>query len=245
MARVLLVEDDETIQRMVFFALRQGGGIEVDLASSGAAALTLYRQTRPDLVILDLLLPDMDGFEVCRSIRRLGPTPILMLTALAQENHVLHGFELGADDYLTKPFSVRVLLARVDALLRRSGQRPAETGETIAVGDLVIDLRRIEVRRNGEPIDLTPTEFRIFSVLARNAGRVVSAVDLLREIQDAPYNEREAQEIVKVHIRHLRHKIEPDKDRPRYIRTVRGFGYMLDDPTRDRSPNLNQDLPNP
>lgn len=231
MANVLLVEDDETIRRLVVFALRQDG-LDVAVAADGATALATYERLRPDLVILDVLLPDIDGFEVCRRIRALGPTPILMLTALAQEDNVVRGFELGADDYLIKPFSVRVLLARVEALLRRSGKQTVGLDGVIEVGDLVVDLNRIEVRLNDTVIDVTPTEFRILSYLARNAGQVINSVHLLRQIQDSPYDDREAQEIVKVHIRHLRNKIEPDPDTPRYIRTVRGFGYILDQPAR-------------
>ncbi len=230
MASVLLVEDDETIRRLVLFALHQGG-MEVEVAADGASALAAFATRRPDLVVLDLLLPDIDGFEVCRRMRQLAPTPILMLTALAQEDHVVRGFELGADDYLTKPFSVRVFLARVEALLRRSSQQSSERERPITIGDLVIDLDRVEVRVRGDRVDLTPNEFRILSYLARKVGQVVNSVSLLRQIQDVACDDREAQEIVKVHIRHLRNKIEQNADTPRYIRTVRGFGYMLDDPT--------------
>ncbi len=205
--------------------------MDVEVAADGASALAAFAARRPDLVVLDLLLPDIDGFEVCRRMRQIAPTPILMLTALAQEDHVVRGFELGADDYLTKPFSVRVFLARVEALLRRSSHQPPERERPITIGDLVIDLDRVEVRVRGDRVDLTPNEFRILSYLARKAGQVVNSVSLLRQIQDVACDDREAQEIIKVHIRHLRNKIEQNADAPRYIRTVRGFGYILDYPT--------------
>ncbi len=228
---ILLVEDDETIRRLVLFALHQDG-LDVEIAADGASALVAFEKRRPDLVVLDLLLPDIDGFEVCRRIRQLDPTPILMLTALVHEDNVVRGFELGADDYLTKPFSVRVFLARVEALLRRSGKQGSGVEQTIEIGDLVVDLQRVEVRLRGEAVDLTPTEFRVLGYLARYAGQVVNGASLVRQIQDPTYDERDALEIVRVHIRHLRNKIEDDPDHPRFIRTVRGFGYILDNPAK-------------
>ncbi|MGH2460136.1 MAG: response regulator transcription factor [Chloroflexota bacterium] len=231
MPRVLLVEDDETIRRLVLFSLHQDG-LEVETATDGASALLAFERRQPDLVVLDLLLPDIDGFEVCRRIRLLGPTPILMLTALVHEDNVVKGFELGADDYLTKPFSVRVFLARVEALLRRSGKPAAGVEQTIEIGDLVVDFHRVEVRLRGDVIDLTRTEFRILGCLARYTGQVVNGASLVRQIQDPTYDDRDALEIVRVHIRHLRNKIEIDPDRPRFIRTVRGFGYILDNPAK-------------
>lgn len=227
MATVLLVEDDETIRRLVRFALNQCG-LEVEVAGDGKAALEAYKRQRPDVVVLDLLLPEVDGFEVCRRIRELGPTPILMLTALVQDTNVIRGFEVGADDYLTKPFSVRVLQARVEALLRRAGVHQPETASIVTAGDLSVDLRRVEVRLRGAPVELTRNEFRILSCLARNQGRVVSSLELLQQIHENATDEREAQDLVKVHIRNLRAKLELDGEAPRYIRTVRGFGYMLD-----------------
>ncbi len=155
-----------------------------------------------------------------------------MLTALVHEDNVVRGFELGADDYLTKPFSVRVFLARVEALLRRSGKQGSGVEQTIEIGDLVVDLHRVEVRLRGEAVDLTPTEFRVLGYLARYAGQVVNGASLVRQIQDPTYDERDALEIVRVHIRHLRNKIEDDPDHPRFIRTVRGFGYILDNPAK-------------
>lgn len=229
MGRVLLVEDDETIRRLVLYALRQAG-MDVDVAVDGVAALKEFERNHPDIVVLDLLLPGIDGFEVCRRLREMSDTPILMLTALAQEDNEVRGLQLGADDYLTKPFSVRVFLARIEALLRRKGRPSTGDERSIVIGDLVINFDRVEVLVRGERVSLTPAEFRIIGYLARSAGQVVSSATLLRQVQDYEYDEREAQEIIKVHIRRLRHKIEPTPDIPRYIRTVRGFGYMLDAP---------------
>ena len=229
MGRVLLVEDDETIRRLVLYALRQAG-MDVDVAVDGVAALKEFEHNHPDIVVLDLLLPGIDGFEVCRRLREMSDTPILMLTALAQEDNEVRGLQLGADDYLTKPFSVRVFLARIEALLRRKGRPSIDDERSIVIGDLVINFDRVEVLVRGERVSLTPAEFRIIAYLARSVGQVVSSATLLRQVQDYEYDEREAQEIIKVHIRRLRHKIEPTSDIPRYIRTVRGFGYMLDVP---------------
>ncbi|HVB97124.1 MAG TPA: response regulator transcription factor [Chloroflexota bacterium] len=236
MSRVLVVEDDEAMRRLVVLALKEAL-LEVEVAADGKMALRVFERWRPDLIVLDLILPDIDGFEICQRIRAGSKIPILMLSALGQDDHVVRGLRLGADDYLAKPFSVRVLLARVEALLRRTTVAN-DLEQTITVGDLTIDLRRIEVSVGGRPVSLTPAEFRIIAYLARHPSRVVNSVALLRQAQDSNYDEREAQEIVKVHIRHLRNKIEPDPDAPCYIRTVRGFGYMLDYRTRD----INQPL---
>ncbi|HLH73900.1 MAG TPA: response regulator transcription factor [Chloroflexota bacterium] len=236
MARVLLVEDDAAMRRLEIAALAEAK-LDVETAPDGKTALRMFEQRRPDLVVLDVILPDIDGFEVCQRIRNFSKTPILMLTALGQDDHIVRGLQLGADDYLSKPFSVRVFLARIEALLRRIGIAH-EPEPTISIGDLSIDLRRIEVRVRGQRVDLTPSEFRIITHLARHPNRVFNSVALLREAQESQPDEREAQDIVKVHIRHLRYKIEADPDAPRYIRTVRGFGYMLESPASDINESL-------
>jgi DNA-binding response OmpR family regulator len=237
MVRVLIIEDDEVIRRLVVGALQQEG-YAVSVAGDGARGIEVFERDRPDVVVLDLRLPDIYGFEVCRRIRQQSSSPILMLTAMSEEDEVVRGFQLGADDYLTKPFSVRVFLARIEALVRRSGKRLNLRDRAIEVADLVVDLERIEVRVRGRPVDVTPTEFRLISYLARNAGQVVKSSRLLLQIhdsptQDRPLSDRDAQEIVKVHIRHLRNKVERDPAEPQYIRTVRGFGYMLDCPVAE------------
>jgi DNA-binding response OmpR family regulator len=231
MTRILVVEDDPAIRRLVVFTLQQEG-FEVSVAEDGLSAIASFERDTPDLVVLDLCLPDIHGFEVCKRIREYAPRPVLMLTAMSQENDIVQGFQVGADDYLTKPFSVKVLVARVEALVRRTGGR-VPLGRRVEVGDLVIDLDRIEVRVGGRQIDLTPTEFRLISHLAQNAGQVVKSSQLLHEIQAIGTDEREAQDIVKVHIRHLRSKLQPRPEDPQYIRTVRGFGYLLDRPTHE------------
>ena len=228
MACVLVVEDDESIRRMVVLALKQAGHT-VSEAADGEQALAEFTRSHPDLVVLDLLLPGLNGGEVCRAIRMSSQVPILMLTALAREEEVVRGLDMGADDYLTKPFSVREMLARVNALLRRGAPDGGQRGsEPITIGDLFIDVARHVVTVRGRAVDLTPTEFRLLCCLARNAGRVVPPRALLREAQEYDCDDREAQDIVKVHIRHLRHKLEPDPQTPQYILNVRGFGYLLE-----------------
>src|SRR5262249_11062873 len=232
MTRVLIIEDDEAIRRLAVGALQQEG-YEVIVALDGVEGLEAFTRARPDVVVLDLRLPDIHGFDVCRRIRQQSASPILMLTAMSEEEEVVRGFQIGADDYLIKPFSVRVLLARVEALVRRSGTRLNLGDRAIEVADLVVDFDRVQVRIRGRPVDLTPTEFRLISYLARNAGQVLKSSQLLLQIQDAPMSDRDAQEIIKVHIRHLRNKVERDPAEPQYIRTVRGFGYVLDGPVHE------------
>ena len=226
MTRVLLVEDDEAIRRMVVTALTHAG-YEVVPAEYGEEGLAAWARDPADVVVLDIRLPGRDGLDVCRTIRATSTVPIMMLTARVQEEDVVHGLEIGADDYLTKPFSVRELLARVGALARRSSGKPKNL---ITVGDLAIEVERHVVTVSGAPVELTPTEFRLLCTLAKSVGQVVSPKALLREAQDYECDDREAQDIVKVHIRHLRHKIEPDPESPAYIVNVRGFGYRMEAP---------------
>ena len=231
MTQVLLVEDDEAIRRMVVTALSHAG-YEVVQAESGEEGLVAFSQHPADVVVLDIRLPGRDGLEVCKTIRATSTVPIMMLTARVQEEDVVHGLEIGADDYLTKPFSVRELLARVNALARRSS---GKTKTLLTIGDLAVDVERHVVTMKDELIELTKTEFRLLCVLAQNAGEVVSPRVLLREAQDYDCDDREAQDIVKVHIRHLRYKIEPDAENPTYIVNVRGFGYRLQAPLASSS----------
>jgi two-component system response regulator MtrA len=170
-------------------------------------------------------LPDIDGWEVCRRLRAQSNVPILIMTALAEDESLVKGLRLGADDYVAKPFSPMVLAARVQALLRRAA--PTIKQRLVELNGLTLDLASAEVRRGDSVVHLTPTEFRLLAALARRPGQVVSAGELMRQAQGYDVPEREAQEIVKVHVRHLRHKIEPQVDRPRYVLTVRGMGYML------------------
>jgi DNA-binding response OmpR family regulator len=221
---VLVVEDEPHVRELVSYTL-QGAGYRVRSVADGESALTETSQTNPDLVVLDIRLPGIDGWEVCRRIRQQSNVPILMMTALGEDESLVKGLRLGADDYVAKPFSPLVLAARVQALLRRAA--PATIQRQVSLRGLTIDLASAEVRRDDEVVHLTPTEFRLLAALARRPGQVVAPSELMRLAQGYDVPEREAQEIVKVHVRHLRHKIEPQVDHPRYVLTVRGMGYML------------------
>ena len=221
---VLVVEDEAHVRELVSYTL-QGAGYRVRTVGDGEAALREARQSAPDLIVLDIRLPGIDGWEVCRLIRQHSNVPILMMTALAEDESMVKGLRLGADDYVSKPFSPTVLVARVQALLRRAG--PVSAQRQVKLRGITIDLASAEVRRDEEVVHLTPTEFRLLAAMARRPGQVVAPSELMRLAQGYDVPEREAQEIVKVHVRHLRHKIEPQTDRPRYVLTVRGMGYML------------------
>jgi DNA-binding response OmpR family regulator len=232
-AKVLVVDDDDSIRRMVVLALRQSGHVVVQ-ANCGEDGLTEFATGMPDVVVLDMLMPGINGDEVCRRIRETSLVPILMLTALAREDEVVRGLDMGADDYLTKPFGIREMLARVNALARRGPSEQEKAPAVITVGDLTVDTGKHLASMCDQRVELTPTEFRMLHCLARNAGKVVPARTLIREAQEYDCEEREAQDIVKVHIRHIRHKLEPDPQNPRYIINVRGFGYLLEKPAEGR-----------
>ncbi|NLS75706.1 MAG: response regulator transcription factor [Chloroflexi bacterium] len=220
---ILIVEDEEQIVRVVRAYLEQAG-YEVLVARNGPEGLMRVRQQRPDLVVLDLMLPGMDGLDVCRAIRRESSTPIIMLTARAEETDKLIGLEIGADDYMTKPFSPRELVARVRAVLRRvGGDEPAET--LIRAANVEIDLQAHTVLVQGQQVDLTPTEFDLLVAMARHPGRVLSRAQLLDATLGEVYEGYER--TIDVHIKNLRRKIEPDPRAPRYIQTVYGVGYRF------------------
>jgi two-component system response regulator MtrA len=221
---VLVVEDEAHVRELVSYTL-QGAGYRVQAVHNGAAALESARRSPPDLVLLDIRLPDFDGWEVCQRLRAESDVPILIITALADDESLVKSLRLGADDYVSKPFSPMVLAARVQALLRRAA--PKTQTRLIELHGLTLDLASAEVRRGDTVVHLTPTEFRLLAALARRPGQVVSPGELMRLAQGYDVPERDAQEIVKVHVRHLRHKIEPQLDHPRYVLTVRGMGYML------------------
>jgi len=224
--RKILVVDDETRLVDVLKAYLERDGYKVVAAYNGREALLLARRERPDLVILDLMLPEIDGLEVCRTLRKESNVPIIMLTARTEEVDKLIGLELGADDYVTKPFSPREVVARVRAVLRRtqSGAGAGE-GDIIAVGYLVIDRARHEVRRNDTRIDLTPTEFDLLWALAANRGRVLSRLQLMDKALGESYEGYER--TIDAHIKNLRRKLETDPSRPRYVQTVFGVGYKF------------------
>ncbi len=220
---ILVVDDEERLVSLVKTYLEREG-FRVATAKDGRQALFIAREQKPDLIILDLMMPEMDGYEFMRVHRKERETPIIMLTAKIEDGDKVLGLELGADDYVTKPFSPRELMARVRAVLRRTGQS-APQGELLRVGDVVLDRDLHAVKVNGRPIDVTPSEFDLLAVLMASPGRAYSRYDLLDQIQGAVYEGYER--TIDVHIKNLRKKIEPDPRQPRYIETVYGVGYRF------------------
>ncbi|MFE0652843.1 response regulator transcription factor [Streptomyces sp. NPDC059534] len=227
-ARILIAEDDEKQSRLIRIYLEREGNT-VQVVADGRAALERVRSVRPDLVVLDVMLPFVDGLDVCRILRAEGSdVPILLLTARSTEEDMLLGLDLGADDYLTKPYSPRELTARVRALLRRSRATGAATrDELLRVGAVELDTARFEVRVDGRPVALTSKEFSLLEALARDPGRVFTRAQLIERVFgfDSDVLER----TVDVHVRNLRLKLEPDPARPRHLETVYGRGYRLAD----------------
>jgi DNA-binding response OmpR family regulator len=231
--KVLIVEDEPTLVETLEYNLTRQG-YDVCTAADGLAALEVARRERPDLIVLDIMLPKLDGLEVCRILRREMSAPILMLTARADEVDRVVGLEVGADDYLTKPFSMRELLARVKALLRRvrldreelAAEGEAVAGERLIFGDLTIDPARYEVLRQGEPLRLKPKEHDLLIFLARNRGFVLSRDLILERVWGWDFGG--GSRTVDVHVRWLREKIEPDPSQPTRIVTVRGVGYRFE-----------------
>jgi len=220
--RILTVEDDERIRTAVSLALEEEGW-EVKETANGEDALVAFAQDPSDVVLIDIMLPGIDGFEVCRRIRRLGDVPIVMVTARSDSHDVVAGLEAGADDYLRKPFDPKELSARVRALLRRS--RPSGSPAQMVVGQLEVIPDEGVVRLAGDEVHLTRTEFRLLVELASSPGKVMSREDLLERVWARDYFDDER--LVDVHVRRLRTKIEPDPANPRYVVTVRGMGYKL------------------
>jgi len=222
---VLVVDDEPTLLATVKYNLERDG-YRVVTAADGEAALRLARAEHPDLLILDLMLPVMDGLDVCRILRREMALPILMLTARTEEVDKVVGLELGADDYVTKPFGMRELIARVHALLRRSDNAAVDDSESITSGDLVINLRRREATRDGATLELKPKEFELLLFFARNRGRAFTREQLLRDVWG--YDFYGDSRTVDVHIRWLRQKIESDPAKPVRLVTIRGTGYRFE-----------------
>lgn len=223
MEKILIIEDEIELVRVLRSYLEQSG-YQVLEAQRGDKGLALWEQHKPDLVILDLNLPGMDGLDVARHIRQKSDTPILMLTARVEETDQIVGLEIGADDYVTKPFSPKVVVARVRALLRRTkDERTAEP--IIRVADLEIDPAAHTVQRGGEEIELTPTEFNLLVALASQPGRVFSRLQLLEATQGVSYEGYER--TIDAHIKNLRAKLEKDPKNPQYIETVFGVGYRF------------------
>jgi DNA-binding response OmpR family regulator len=226
--RILLVDDEESLQKLLSYPLRSDG-YEVVAAADGQEALDRFDEGSFDLVVLDVMLPRVDGFDVCRKLRARSAVPIIMLTAKAEEFDKVLGLELGADDYITKPFSMREFRSRVKAVLRRAELvRGDDNGdEPLVQGDLAIDFSKRQVEVRGEPVRLTYVEFEILSTLARAPGRVFSRTMLLERLWgDSQYRDPRT---IDVHIRHLREKLESDPKSPEYLFTVRGVGYHFRD----------------
>jgi DNA-binding response OmpR family regulator len=224
MHELILVVDDEPKVAQLARDYLEKNGFRTLSAGDGPTALALARRERPDLIVLDLLLPGMDGREVCRALRRESNVPVIMLTALAEESDQVAGLELGADDYVTKPFSPRTLVARVRALLRRAQGR-VQAQAVLRAGGLEIDLAGHRAALDGEGLHLTPTEFRLLAALARHPGQTLSREQLLDSLHGAalPGFDRS----VDSHIKNLRRKLENDPDRPPFIETVYGVGYRF------------------
>jgi DNA-binding response OmpR family regulator len=227
MAKIILIVDDEA--RIVQFArdYLEHAGMKTLVAYDGKTALAQARAAKPDLIVLDLGLPDIDGLDVTRALRKETQTPIVMLTARGEESDKLVGLELGADDYITKPFSPKELVARVRAVLRRSEITAAAEADIIRAADLVLDVPRLRATQNGQVIELTPTEFHLLATLARQPGRVFTRSQLLDAIHGVAFESFER--AIDGHVKNLRRKLEPDPRHPRYILAVYGVGYKFTD----------------
>lgn len=221
--KILIVEDEKKLVTILKAYLEQAG-FGVATASDGQQALTVFRHEKPALVLLDLNLPVLDGLDVCRALRKESAAPIIMVTARVEETDRLVGLELGADDYISKPFSPREVVARVRAVLRRTEGEPTRTG-ILVVEDLTIDLTKHSARLKDRELDLTPTEFDLLAVLMQNPGRAFTRLQLLDRVQGEAFDGYER--TIDAHIKNLRQKIERDPKNPRYILTVFGVGYKF------------------
>jgi DNA-binding response OmpR family regulator len=220
---ILVVDDDPKIRQMLTINLSQEG-YQVVTAVNGRDALFVARDQKPDVIILDLMMPEMGGYEFVRTYSKEADTPIIMLTAKVEESDKILGLELGADDYMTKPFSVKELIARIRAMFRRMEKFTSES-KAIQVSDIVLDADRRLVTVAGSRVDLTPSEFEILAVLMTSPGRVYSRLDLIERMQGMALEGFERS--IDVHVRNLRRKIEPNPSKPRYIETVYGMGYRF------------------
>lgn len=220
---ILVVDDTASLRRMVASYLTQEG-FRVLMAADGQEALMLARQEQPDLILLDLMMPNMGGYDFIRAYGKDGPAPIIILTARLEENDKVLGLELGADDYVTKPFSPRELTARVRAVLRRVNPEPSES-DVVRAADMTLDRSSRDVVVGERHVDLTPSEFDLLSTLMSYPGRVFTRLELLERLQGTAYEGYER--TIDVHIRNLRTKVEPDARNPRYVETVFGVGYRF------------------
>jgi DNA-binding response OmpR family regulator len=225
MARTILVVDDEPTLRETLAEALDADGFRVVTAADGREALLRFREHRPDLIVLDLMLPELSGVEVCRIVRQESGVPILMLTAKSSEIDKVLGLELGADDYVTKPFSLRELTARIRALLRRIEQPSVDGPATVALGDLTVDLAGHRLLRDGVPVPVKPKVFELLSFLLQHPGQVFSREQLLEHVWG--YDYAGETRTVDVHVHWLRSAIEPEPASPSYVQTVRGVGYVF------------------
>jgi DNA-binding response OmpR family regulator len=229
---IILVVDDEPHVLKLVKANLESSGYKVLTAADGEQAIETVESEVPDIVILDLMLPKLDGYAVCRRVREFSTVPIIMLTARSAQVDLVHGFEMGADDYLTKPFSVTELLMRVQAVLRRS-KWPEEilTRQGFKTGPIEIDFAQHRITVDGEEVRLTPTEYRLLAYMASNANRVITHREMLRAVWGPEYGEES--EYLRVYMRYLRQKLEAEPSDPRYLLTQPGAGYMLHQPDED------------
>lgn len=225
--KVLIVEDDTQIRHFISTAL-QSEGMDVHEASTGSQGLTDAGRLKPDLLILDLGLPDMDGVDVVKRLREKNPVPIIVLSARSLETSKIATLDAGADDYLTKPFSVGELLARVRAAVRRAHGRTGAERLEFTLGELKVDLEKRRVSNAGKEVHLTPIEYRLLEALVRNAGKVMTHQQLLREVWGPQH--AEDNHYIRIYMAQLRHKLEQDPARPRFLLTETGVGYRLADP---------------
>ncbi len=222
---ILLVDDDEKLCSLLYSYFKQEQCI-VYRAANGMEAIQQVKQHEPQIMILDIMMPGMDGFEVCRRVRQFSDIPIIFLTAKDDETDRLIGLNIGADDYVSKPFNIRELVARVHSLLRRVRGEVIQQHTQYIIRDLVIDKEKFTVERNGKPISLTPTEFNILEVLASSPDRVFSRMQLMEKAQGG-YSFEGYERTIDTHVRNLRKKLEPNAAKPTYILTVYGIGYKF------------------
>lgn len=223
--RILIVDDEEKMME-VLSAYLQGAGYKVYEALNGTDAVDIYEKVEPSLVILDLMLPDIMGEDICKMIRAKSRTPIIMLTAKTEEKDIIDGLYSGADDYIVKPFKVKEVLARVDAVLRRT-ESDHLIGEPVAYGDgsLIIDFKNYSVKSRGEEVVLTPTEYKLLSTLAKTPGKVFTRNELIQYALNDEFNGNDRS--IDTYIKNIRQKIEPDPKNPQFLFTAHGFGYRF------------------
>lgn len=224
--RILVVDDDPVLSELVSYILR-AEGYEAVVANDGEEGLRKFQATQPDLVVLDVTMPEMDGFEVCKRIRAVSSTPVIMLTAQGSEDAIVRGLDIGADDYVTKPFQLKPFMARVRANLRRANAPQPQYGKVTYQDDyLTIDLETHKVLIKGEPVKLTPTEYKLLAVLVKNRGRILEFRQLLEQVWGFEYIDDI--DYLRVYIWHLRRKIEPDPKNPTYLHNELSIGYRFD-----------------